>query len=153
DPPGDLVGVERLGNQPADARQDLGLPLPARRLRVKPRVVERDRGLVYERLSEPDLVRGIDATRAPERREGAEDPLAGDERQREDRAMLEALERGAGLGARVMRGSVTASGVHTGRPSRSARPTAPVPRGSVRFQSPTPVLASSTKSPVSRLIR
>ncbi len=54
DPPGDLFGVERFRDEPPHAGQDLGLPLPARRLGVEPRVVERDRRLVHERLGEPD---------------------------------------------------------------------------------------------------
>ena len=142
------------GDQPSDSREDLGFPLPASRLGVEPRVVERDRGLVDERLGEPDLVRSEDSTRAPERREGSEGAVAGDERERQDRAMLEALERRVGLG----REGDPRIGQHVGgrdrAPSRTARPTAAVPRGSVLFQStPTPALASSTKSPVSRLIR
>ncbi len=65
DPSRNLVGVQRLGDQPPDSREDLGFPLAASRLGVEPRVVERDRGLVDERLGEPDLVRSEDSTRAP----------------------------------------------------------------------------------------
>jgi hypothetical protein len=154
DATGYLVGVERFGDEPADAGEHLGFPLAPGRLGMQARVVERDRRLVHEGLGQADLVGAEDAAGAAERRERAEDPLAGDERQRQDRAVLEALERGACLGSQRDAGIGQRVGVDTGMPSRTARPTAAVPRGSVRFQSvPTPVLASSTKSPVSRLIR
>ena len=115
DPAQHRIEVERRGDRLRDAGEHLGLPAPALALLVQPRVLERERGLMRERLHELDL---------PDRKrpdvvaigdERAEHPLADEERDGQHGPVALGLDGGARRLGEIERRIVQ----QVGRPDRA----------------------------------
>ena len=115
DPSQDRVDVERRGDRLRDAGEHLRLPPPALTLLVQARVLQRERRLVSERLHELDLPVRERADVVAIRDEGAEHPVADEERHGHHGPIALGLDGGARRRREVERRIVQ----QIGRPDRA----------------------------------